>query len=68
MKKNGDARETEEILEGLTGYSPQSTGASGFSWRMKKKLDLGRKRWTTKWVAGELAIVRRLLLRTRDAG
>jgi hypothetical protein len=31
MKKNGDGRETEEILEGLTGYSPQSTGASGFS-------------------------------------
>jgi hypothetical protein len=48
MKKDGDARETEEILEGLTGYSPQSTGASGFSWRMKKKLDSGRKRWTTK--------------------
>jgi hypothetical protein len=36
MKKDGDARETEEILEGLTGYSPQLTGASGFSWRMKK--------------------------------
>jgi hypothetical protein len=27
MKKDGTARETEEILEGLTGYSPQSTGA-----------------------------------------
>jgi hypothetical protein len=22
IKKDGDARETEEILEGLTGYSP----------------------------------------------
>jgi hypothetical protein len=31
MKKDGDARETEEILEGLTGYSPRSTGASEFS-------------------------------------
>jgi hypothetical protein len=38
MKKDGDAREIEEILEGLTGYSPQSTGASGFSWRTKKNL------------------------------
>jgi hypothetical protein len=36
MKKDGDARETEEILEGLTRYSPQWTGASGFSWRTKK--------------------------------
>jgi hypothetical protein len=34
----------------------------------RRKLDSGRKRWTTKWVAGELAIARRLLLRTRDAG
>jgi hypothetical protein len=36
MKKDGDAKETEEILEGLTGYSSQSIGALGFSWRMKK--------------------------------
>jgi hypothetical protein len=36
MKKDDDARETEEILEGLTGYSPQSTGALGFSGRTKK--------------------------------
>jgi hypothetical protein len=28
MKKDGDARETEEILDGLTGYLPQSTEAS----------------------------------------
>jgi hypothetical protein len=34
----------------------------------RRKLDSGRKRWTTKWVAGELAIARRLLLRIRDAG
>jgi hypothetical protein len=27
MKKDVAARETEEILEGLTGYSPQSTDA-----------------------------------------
>jgi hypothetical protein len=36
MKNDDDARETEEILEELTGYSPQSTGASEFSWRTKK--------------------------------
>jgi hypothetical protein len=28
MEKDGAAREREEVLDGLTRYSPQSTGAS----------------------------------------
>jgi hypothetical protein len=31
----------------------------------QRKLDSGRKRWTTKWVAGELAIARRLLFKDK---
>jgi hypothetical protein len=41
IMKDDDARKTEEILEGLTGYSPQSAGTSGFSWRTKKNLTQG---------------------------
>jgi hypothetical protein len=57
MKKDGDARDTHRSRLVLRD-SPEE----------RRKLDSRRKRWTTKWVAGELAIARRLLLRTRDAG
>jgi hypothetical protein len=66
MKADGAARETQRKYWRDLRNTHRSRLVLQDSPRERSKLS-GRKRWTTKWAAGELAIVRRLILRTRDA-